>query len=368
MRPYDMATDTMFEFMGVRVDPAGQVPGGELRTVGEAVPAEGRVAGEGAGHAFDGRLNDSFRVLNRLLDQGIAVRRVDAAVRDLRPGDFLVSGAPADLLAALARETGVNFSGLRQEVKGEAHDVKRLRLGLYQRYWGGNIDEGWTRLVLEQFGFPYASLMDAEIKKGALNQKYDAIILPDDSTRRITGEKGDQPDRSAEAYPPEYRSGIGDEGVAALKTFVEKGGTLVTLGGAGNFAIEKLELSVRNVVANTNSRQFWCPGSTLKVNFHYSSPLGYGMPPEGLALYLAGNPVFEILPGQHNDRYQVIVRYADRDLLESGWLVGEKILAGKAAVIAARYGQGQVILLGTRAQHRAQTHGAFKLFFNALIR
>ncbi len=85
---------------------------------------------------------------------------------------------------------------------------------MYQRYWGGNIDEGWTRLLLEQFGFPYTTLMDAEIKKGKLNEKYDVIILPDDSTAAITGDRsGTGRARVEEATPPEYRSGIGNEGV-----------------------------------------------------------------------------------------------------------------------------------------------------------
>jgi glutamine amidotransferase-like uncharacterized protein len=92
------------------------------------------------------------------------------------------------------------------------------------------------------------------------------------------------------------------------------------------------------------------------------------MPSEGLALYLSGNPAFEITPSEHNERYEVIVRYADRDLLQSGWLVGEETLAKKAGMIAAKYGEGRVVLIGFRPQHRAQTHGTFKLVFNAFIR
>ena len=59
---------------------------------------------------------------------------------------------------------------------------------------------------------------------------------------------------------------------------------------------------------------------------------------------------------------------ADRDLLQSGWLIGEETLAKKAGMIAAQYEKGRVVLIGFRTQHRAQTHGAFKLLFNALIR
>ena len=63
-----------------------------------------------------------------------------------------------------------------------------------------------------------------------------------------------------------------------------------------------------------------------------------------------------------------LVHYADRDLLESGWLIGEQTLAKKAAMVSAQPGQGRVVLIGFRTQHRAQTHGTFKLLFNALIR
>jgi hypothetical protein len=372
MRPYDMATDTMFEFMGVRVDPLNQAPKGDLRKLTGAVETAGSVPQSGGGYGFDGRLNDSFRVVNLLLDKGVVVRRIDQASQGLRPGDFVVVPASEAVLAPLAKETGVDFVALKPEVPLIAHEVKRLRAGMVQRYRGGNADEGWTRWLLEEFRFPYTTLMDAEIKKGGLNDKYDLIILPDDSTATITGERraerGEGAGRSEETYPPEYRSGFGDEGVKALKAFVEKGGTLVTLGGASSFAIEKLGVNVRNVVANKSSKEFWCPGSTLRVQFDNTNPLAYGMPSEGLALYMSGSPAFEIVPSEHNERFEVVVRYADRDLLQSGWLIGEATVAKKAGMVAAKQGNGRVILIGFRAQHRAQTHGAFKLLFNTLLR
>jgi hypothetical protein len=369
LRPYDMAADTMFEFMGVRVDAVDEPVGPEgLRVLAGDVRPAGRVAGRGKAYVFDGRLNDSFRALNLLAAKGLAVRRADRPGPGVRAGDFIAPGGGESVLEEIARETGVEFRALSPEPGEGTREVRPLRIAMYRRYLGGNMDEGWTRLLLEQFGFAYSALMDAEIKKGDLNAKYDAIILPDDPVAAITGERTGPLARRVETeYPPEYRSGIGDEGVKALKAFVEKGGTLIALGGASLFAIEKFDLEVRNAVANLSSKDFWCPGSTLRARFDTAHPLAYGMPEQGLLPYLGGNPVFEVTSGARAHNYETPVRYADRELLESGWLVGEKTLAGKAAAVSAKVGAGRVVLLGARVQHRAQMHGTFKLFFNALV-
>ena len=62
-----------------------------------------------------------------------------------------------------------------------------------------------------------------------------------------------------------------------------------------------------------------------------------------------------------------IATYPDRDLLQSGWLLGEDAITEKAAIVSVRQGQGSILMLGFRVQHRAQTHGTFKLLFNALM-
>lgn len=362
--PYDMATDTMFEFMGVRVDPLEEMPEG-LAKVEAEIATRGAVKGSAQAYVLDGRLNDSFLAVNRLLDRGARVSRVEKSGAGLRAGDFVISGADPEWLRAAATESGVDF--LPAPAGAALKQVRRQRIGMYQRYRSGNIDEGWTRFLFEQFGFPYTTLRDAEIKKGGLREQYDLIVLPEDSSAVITGER-DPGGRRDEDIPPEYRSGIGKEGVEALVEFVRKGGTLVAFGGASGFAIEKLGLPLRNAAAGRSTKEFWCPGSTLRVVYDNSQPLAWGMPAQGLAIYRQGNPAFEILPGGHSERYQVAARYADRDLLESGWLIDEKTLAKKAAVVEAQVGDGRAILYGFRPQHRAQTHGTFKLVFNALIR
>lgn len=364
IRPYDMSTDNMAEFMGVRVDAVGTPVAVGLQPVSTWLEPRGTVARGSRGFMLDGRLNDAFRAVNLLWDEGVQVRRFSAQQGAHRPGDFWIPDAPQALAERVAQETGVPFAALDDDPGAAAAPVSRLRVAMYQRYYGGNMDEGWTRLLLEQFSFPYTTLFDAELKAGNLNRKYDVVIIPEDNLSTLKG--GDR-DEDEPDYPPEYRSGFGDEGVAALKAFVEAGGTLITFSRAGELAMEGLGVPVRNVVAGLPGRTFWSPGSTLKVKVDASDPVAYGMPEDALATYLTGGQVYETVASAKNEAVRRIVTYVDRDVLQSGWLLGEEHIAGKAAVVAVARGKGRVLLLGFRAQHRAQTHGTFKLLFNALV-
>ena len=366
LRPYDSATHTMAEYMGVRVDPIDVDIEADLVELTAQVALSGKVEASDSGYRLDGRLNDSFKAVNLLLAEGIAVRRVDEASAGLRPGDFIVKAGPAATLERVADTTGVDFQALTTSPKAD-HEVTQMRTAMYKRYWGGNMDEGWTRMTLESFGFPYTSVRDDELKKDDLRSNYDVIILPHDQTDTMMGEPKTWDGRPAPAYPPDYRSAIGDDGVDSLKAFVEAGGTIVALGGATEFAIEKFELSVRNVTDDLPTTEFFCPGSTVKASFDTTHPLAYGMPDEGLVLFWS-SPTFQIVPSQHNEWYETIVRYGDRDLLQSGWLIGEEHIAKKAAMVVAKKGKGSVILIGFRTQNRSQTHGTFKLLFNTLLR
>jgi hypothetical protein len=367
MRPYDLATHTMNEFMGVRVDPVEEKAKGDFEILADQIQISGKVETRGKGYVLDGRWNASYKAVNLLLDKGVAVQRIDKPTSGLNPGDFIVQKGPEDVLTQVAEQTGVDFKALENGISKGIHQVKKPRVGMYQRYYGGNMDEGWTRFLLEMFAFSYTSLMDAEIKKGNLNAKYDTIILPQDSPGIIMGEVPRRYRRFISSVPSEYRSGIGEEGVAALKEFVEKGGMLVTLGEASNFAIEKFGLGISNIVENLDSKEFFCPGSTLKVKFDNSHPLAYGMPSEGFAVYYS-SLAFAITTSQNSESYESVVRYQDKNLLQSGWLIGEDHIANMPAMINVKHGKGQIVLIGFRTQHRCQTHGTFKLLFNTMLR
>ena len=362
IRPYDMSTDDIAEYMGVRVDPVGTPVATHLGVVSDTIVSTGRVAKGQYGYRIDGRLNDTFKAMNMLFAEDRDIRRVTRASGELRPGDVTVSGSVSDdVVARIAGETGVDFHALDDDPSGVSQPLEQLRIGMYQRFRGGNMDEGWTRLLLERFKFPYTTLHDAEIKDDDLADKFHVIILPADSKDAMIGQ-GDQEDT-----PPEWRSGFRQEGVDALERFVASGGTLVTFASAGDLPIEEFDLPVRNVVAGVPSREFWSPGSTLHITVDNDNPLAYGMPKRALAMFLQGNQAYQVVPSDRNHHVQRIATFIDRDILQSGWLLGEEHIANRAAVVSVGHEQGRVVLIGFRAQHRMQTHGTFKFLFNALV-
>lgn len=373
IRPYDMSTDTFGEFMGVRSDPVGEKVTADLVKLTSPVPLAGSGAPTTAGpgtRLLSANLNDSYRAVNLLFDKGATISRVSRA-EGFTPGDFIVAGASTEALGEVARVTGVQIKAAPRPA--DAYQIRKPRVAMYQRYGGGNMDEGWTRLMFEQFNVPFKSIMDADIKAGSLSANFDVIVLPSDSVQAMTG------DRAAGAAatgrgrggpsltPPAYRSGMGADGVSALQAFVQKGGTLVTFGESGDLPIQRFGLPLRNIVAGLPSRTFWSPGSTLRVRFHNTHPIAYGMPAEGLVLFMGGSQVYEVTSTTNSQDVEIIATYIERDILQSGWLLGEQVIAKKAAAVTVKHGAGTVVLFGFRPQHRNQTHGTFKLVFNALL-
>ena len=361
IRPYDMSGDVIAEFMGVRVDEARTPVEADLEVVTERPLPAGMVATSAPnGYRMDGALNDAFRAVNMLFAAGASVSRVTGDGGGAQRGDFIVApGVSASTLGEVAEATGVSFAAL--DAGAAAEPLSQQRIGMYQRYYGGNMDEGWTRLLIEDFGFEYTSLFDPEILAGDLHERWDVIVLPADSKEGMLGRE--DPGQT----PPEYQSGFGEEGVKALNTFVENGGTLVTFAQAGQLVLDEFDVPVRDAVAGKWGNEFWAPGSTLKVKVDTSSPFAYGMPEDALIAYLAGGQVYETVAGARSDDVRRVAVYPGRDILQSGWLLGEEAIADKAAMVSVEHGEGTIVMIGFRAQHRAQTHGTFKFFFNALV-
>jgi hypothetical protein len=235
-------------------------------------------------------------------------------------------------------------------------EIKKPRIGLY-RPWQASMDEGWTRWVLEQYGFDFISLVPADFHGGALQDRLDVVIIADEGRGLLDG-------YSRGSVPPQYEGGIGAAGVRALDAFVRGGGTLVCFNRGSLFAIDQLHLPVKNVVASARRQEFFTGGSILQVEVDTATGVMAGMPDRG-AIFVDGSPVFETSDGFKGE---VLARYQTAGSpLMSGYLLGEKFLNGKAAAVNARLDKGQVVLLGFRPQWRGQPFGTFRVIFNALL-
>ena len=374
-RPYDITGWTLNYQMGVAVDRVEEAVTAVTTKVDVAPRPTIPVAPHSSGHAWllDPRSNDAFIIVNRLLKAGDVISRAAHALsfRGTRwpAGAFIVApGNGTDdrvtqwattLGVAVQRSVDADVPPNQQPTDIAGPALKAPRIGVYHA-WGGNMDEGWTRWVLEQFEFPYASVFDRDLRAGGLRARFDVILLPDATYDSMLN--GEAPG----TLPDPYTGGMTAGGVANLREFVSAGGTLVAMDRAAELPIAAFRLPIRDVAAaGGRAAEFYVPGSILRVRVNPSHPIAYGMPDEAAAFFIH-SPAFDVSPDARATR--VVARYPDRDVLMSGWMLGEATITGRAAVVEVSVDKGRIILLGFRTQHRGQAHGTYKLLFNSILR
>ena len=370
-RPYDITGWTLNYQMGVTVDRVAEAATVRTEPVDIApitrrsIPAA--IAGQPYYYAIDSRANDAFTAVNRLLKAGAAVSRSTMSVMgggvSWPAGTFLV--APASNVDGRLREIASSLGlaigiGPTLTSSPPMSAVKAPRIGLYHG-WGGNMDEGWTRWLLEQFEFPYISLFDRDLRAGDLGARFDVILLPDATYDQLRNGE------AAGTMPEAYTGGMTARGITNLHEFVKSGGTLVAMDRASELPLTAFggPLSdVRNVAAGGRDSDFFVPGSIVRLRVDPSNPIAYGMPQDAAAFFI-NSPAFAV--DRPSDGIRIVAEYPERNLLMSGWMLGERTIAGRAAVIDVSVDRGHVVLLGFRSQHRGQPHGTFKLLFNSIL-
>ncbi|MFC1561590.1 M14 family metallopeptidase [candidate division KSB1 bacterium] len=363
-RPYDLVAHTLPLLMDVDVvfiDREFEAQTTLMKSAEVPVPsiAEGDAP---YGFIMPHASNGTFIAANRLLAEGFPVYWTSENFVD---GN---SEYPAGTVIAFNKEGGGNrIRDLAREYRIDLHirqtstpvngyRLNPVKLGLYKS-WSGNSSEGWTRWVMEQFGFDLESAHNDMIKAGNLNEKYTSILLASYSEDQLlNGRSGNT--------PPEYRGGIGNEGVNNLKDFVRRGGTLITYGSSNDFAINAFNLGITNVL-NTLSREqrqeISIPGSLLRTVNDINNPIAYGLKEESAVFYRNGS-FYNVRQGK------IISRYPNTDdLLLSGWLEGGDYLKGNANVVEVPYGQGRIVIFGFDPIYRAQAQSTFKYIFNAMF-
>jgi hypothetical protein len=380
--PYDSAGWTLAFQMGVEFDRMLDALDGPFVAVTSALPTPGEITGapQPAGYLFSHHQNSSFIVLNRLLAAGEEVYwlrdRTIGATKGT--GSMYVAAGPATLplLRAAAADLGVSFAGVATPPPGEAAKLQAVRVGLWDRY-GGSVDSGWTRWLLERFEFPFERVFAQTLDAGNLSARYDVLVLPDDAVPSRLSRREDGTD--IDGVPAEYRETTGsmtwDKTLPQLRQFVVNGGTLILIGGATEIG-ERLGAPVSNglVIRDGNAErplrhdEFYVPGSILQISVDNTSPLAYGLGRQA-DVFFDSSPVFRLDPvakGEGGADAHRVAWFATATPLRSGWALGQQHLERAVAVADVAMGKGHIAMFGPSVIFRAQAHGTFKFLFNGI--
>lgn len=356
------------DWFGVSCIPVSEKPFGDFILVDtidfqvpEVLPAEG--------FYLQGSENASYKTVNLLLKENIkVVRNLDAENKDFyvecAAGTLnrILKDAPANVVIAAERP---------QNVK----QVKKARVGVYQRFIGGNNCEGWMRLALDNSSFEYRSVFAEDVLNDALDD-LDIFVIPSDNMALLLGEKAIVGDSlyaltmiRLGKLPPEYLKGLGTAGVEKIRAFCERGGRLLCTNHASSFATDYLDISVYNVTKGKKTTEYNSNYSTVNVKFNTDDPVCYGMPASGIAVHGNG-PAFKLGDrhgGFHTEFSRLPATFEKLDrLLCSGFIDGGKLIEKKGAIAVSKVGKGEVVLYGFEPTQFCASEGTFKLLFNML--
>ncbi len=360
--PYDVTGWTLSLQMGVDVDAVTDPLEADQRALLTKVDAvqlpDATVEGTGATFAYSHKVNAAFELVNAALAQGGTVALAQDPVKTAEgteTGAFLIGGLSRAAVDGLTKKYAVSAVA----VTAPAHTLplKKARIGLY-RPWSPSIDEGWTRWVLENYGFEPKSLYNADIRSANLKSRYDVIVLPDQSARQFMQGYG------VGIVPGQYVGGVGEDGIDHLREFVREGGTLIAFNRTASTLIPLMSLPVENVIEGAKSDKFFCSGALLRVETEHSErPVNFGVSDSPVVMFQAG-PAFQTLTGFHG---AVLARYPKQtNPLESGLLLHPEAIEGKIAALELAYGHGRILLFGFKPQFRGQSHATYKYLFNEL--
>jgi hypothetical protein len=388
IKPYDAAGWTLAFQMGVHFDrilddfngPFQRIPYGEIQS-----PAKQTVgAAAGAGYLLSSQVNNSFIAVNELLKAGVEVYRLPKGASGMsETGTFFIpaSANAKSVLEKAGANLGVKVTGTDQKPV-DAVKISSMKIALWDMY-GGSIPSGWLRWLLEQYHFPYSVIYPGDVDAGNLHSKYDVIIFV---TRGIPPVGGERVNRASlfadrepkpEEVPTEFRNRLGkitaEKSIPQLKTFLEDGGSVVTIGSSTNLAYH-LGLPVHNALVEKNSKnedrplpgtKYYVPGSVLSVSVDPTVPAAWGMT-NVANIDFDNSQVFKLDSGAAEKGVKPIAWFATDKPLRSGWAWGQAYLKDGVAAFVAPVGKGELYAFGPEITFRAQSHGTFKLLFNQL--
>ncbi|HKW00551.1 MAG TPA: M14 metallopeptidase family protein [Vicinamibacterales bacterium] len=377
-RPYDNAGWTLAYQMGIEFDrildgftgPFEAIPDWNLKA-----PAGRFQAVTTGNYGYAARLQqlDSFVAVNRLLAAGIAVTR--------GPDTFVIPATTAStpLVQKVATERGVNFTNVNG-APAPGFSLAKRRIGLWDQY-GGSIDAGWARWILEQFEFPFARVFAPELDAGNLNAKYDTLIFVGGAIpggggggRGGRGGGGGAGGGAGPAnIPAQYRDQIGsvsvDRTLPQLQQFIENGGTVIAIGTSATNLAAFLKLPIADHLVENGQAlpvtKFYAPGSVLRAHVDTTSPVAAGMKAD-TDVFFDNSPVWTLGPDAAARGVKPVAWFDSKTPLRSGWAWGQAYLDGGVIAVDATVGKGRLLMFGADILQRAQPYGTFKFLFNGI--
>jgi hypothetical protein len=308
-------------------------------------------------------------------------------------GTFILTNdaATRDVVRAL----GIASVATGAPVSVRRHAVALPRIALMHS-WTETQNEGWVRYAFDQMGVPYTYISDQTLRRPNALDRFDVVVYPHvngPSTTLLNGrpmvgpaipwkKTAQTPNIGKLDETDDIRPGMGLDGAAALRRFVERGGLLITEGNSSRLPID---LGFTTTASVSATPRLVARGAIYRANIvDHASPITYGYESAMLPVYFNQAPVLAVQPRDTTRREEgvdtAIVSARERmrarpivsftrnanDLLISGLLANGEELAGKAAVVDAPLGKGHVVMFGIRPLWRWETQGTFALPLNAI--
>ena len=366
----------------------------------------------------------------------------DAGDRHFAAGSLLISGVADDTLKSALHDLALDGARLSVAPLVASHAVTAPRIALMHT-WLATQTEGWWRYAFDEAGVPYDYIStQTAAKQDDLHAKYEVIVFApvsrvsaQDILNGVPQWHNAMPWQKTDLTPnlvidstDDIRPGLGYDGLAHLKKFVEAGGLLITCEDTAQFAIDTglapgvsvapaADARVVGTVLNTvfvardhpiaNGYDLNVPvmsangmafninnvvgrsGERVLMDPYAERPTGRGTAeendePQGRKVAQAellekqqpwearklneeqmrNNP--SVIPAQYQP--DVILRFSDaKTMLLSGLLDKAGSIAEHAVVVDAHLGQGNVLLFGINPIYRGETIGTYGLVFNAIL-
>ena len=375
----------------------------KLSPVTEKVAYKGQLAGD-AGVYLVRDSGQETLLAARVRLAGFKVEAAEKAFssggKDYPAGSWIVTGQ-AGLRSALenvAADLAIDVDSAASAPDVKRHVVDLPRLAVLQA-WSDTQSAGWVRMIFDDEKVPYTLIMDEDVRRGGLRERFDLILYPDTGRALKDIAIGIDPRHSPLAFTktPQFPShgtptstadmtgGFGWTGIQNIEEFVRKGGVLVTLGGATTLPLDG---GIARDVRRATARNLVNFGSELRVRFRRPDhPLAYGYP-ETTSVFRADEQLYAV---RKPDEGRIVLQWGTKipkdddeeekdekadekkdkpkepPLVVSGGIKGGDDLVGKPALLDIEVGKGRVIAFGFDPIHRYQTESDFRLVWNAIL-